>query len=83
MDDFEQIVRVESQETNADQFGGWNVHYVVYRTRDDDGRECFDLYDDDGRGNGVKIARGYHQGRMVSLCLRLGEFVEWKASVAA
>lgn len=75
---FEQALKVVSPEYTGDESGReWRVHYVLYRTHDDDGRECFDLYDDDGAGNGTQIARGYHQRRMVSLTLRLGEFVEW------
>ena len=76
----EQIVKVRSKEYDGDETGHeWQIHYVLLREADDEGTPCFDLYDDDGRGNGNMIARGYHEPSMVSLTLRLGEFVEWKA----
>lgn len=82
MEKFEQICRVKSSEWDGDESSHeWQVHYVLYATNDDDGRDCFDLYDDDGRGNGIRIARGYTKSRMVSLTLRLGEFVEWQFGV--
>lgn len=78
---FDQVAKVVTDEYDGDDAGHeWAVHYVLYRTTDDDGRVCFDLYEDDGEGNGTQIARGYHQHRMVSLTLRLGAFVEWKAA---
>lgn len=80
----EQICKVLSGEWDGDSFGNeWPVHYVLYRTTDDSGgefhgRECFDLYSDDGAGNGDFIARGHNLIQMRSLTLRLGEFVEWE-----
>ena len=79
---FEQVLRIKSNEYDGDDAGNeWQVQYVLFRTEDADGTECFDLYTDDGKGNGEMICRGYSQGSMVSLALRLGEFVEWRASV--
>jgi len=77
---FEQIVRVESNETDGNESGKhWTVHYVLYDTIDDEDRQVFALYTDDGEGNGVEICRGYNLNAMRSLALRLGEFVEWTA----
>lgn len=82
---FEQIVKVKSDEWDGDESGHhWQTHYVLYQTNDDldgNGHECFDLYDDDGEGNGDMIARGYNKSQMVHLTLKLGEFVEWKQGV--
>lgn len=76
----DQIVRVRTMDYDGNEDGvEGQIHYVLYRERDNAGRECFDLYEDDGRGNGDFIARGYHPGRMRGLVLRLGEFVEWEA----
>lgn len=77
----EQRVKVRSSDWDCDLDGrSWAVHYVLYETEDHEGINCFDLYDDDGKGNGTMICRGYHEGRMRSLTLRLGEFVEWGSS---
>lgn len=74
----EQVVKVVSQEWDGDDVGNeWQVHYVLYRTRDDDGAECFDLYSDDGEGNGDMVTRGYNHAAMRSLTLKLGHFLEW------
>lgn len=79
----EQILRVCSDEYDGDETGNhWQVYYVLFQTADDDSTPCYDLYDDDGRGNGTMIARGYHKGRMRSLALKLGDFVEWRQSEA-
>ena len=51
------------------------------RGEDDDGHECFDVYTDDGAGNGELVARGYNHERMRTLTLALGEFVEWAPGV--
>lgn len=75
---FEQYGKVRSDETDGDDCGHeWAVHYILYRSQDDDGRACFDLYSDDGEGNGDLIARGHNETKMRSLLLRLGTFVEW------
>lgn len=74
----QQIVKVVSDETTGDVFGNeWREHYVLYADNDDDGVPCFDLYTDDGQGNGNMICRGYNQGAMRSLTLRLGTWVAW------
>lgn len=76
--DFIQRVKVRSDETDGDETGrAWAIHYVLYETADEQGAKCFDLYEDDGHGNGVMLCRGHHESRMRSLALRLGEFVEW------
>lgn len=87
----EQILRVNSGEWTGDDSGReWTVFYVLHRLMvDDDGyenpdptketKEVFDLFDDDGRGNGTMICRGTNRNAMTSMVLRLGEFVEWKA----
>ena len=78
----EQIVKVVSDEYDGNEDGvEWRIHYILFETDDDDGLKCFDLYDDDGRGNGTMICRGYNLIRMRSLTLRLGDFVEWKVGV--
>ncbi len=78
----EQVAKVRGEATNGDEFGHeWREHFVLYRNEDDDGVECFDLYEDDGAGNGAMVCRGYHHGRMRSLTLALGELIEWKAGV--
>jgi hypothetical protein len=75
---FEQILRVDTGETDGDESGHeWPVHYVLMRTYDDEGTGCFAVYTDDGRGNGVEICRGYHEHDMRSMVLKLGKFVEW------
>ena len=75
---FDQYAKVVSDEWDGNEDGvEWNVHYVLYKTIDDDGAHCFDLYKDDGRGNGDMIARGYNEAAMRSLVLRLGKFLEW------
>jgi hypothetical protein len=75
----EQVVKVRSDETDGDETGRhWTVHYILFHDQDDDGRDCYDLYTDDGAGNGKMICRGYNKNTMVSLTLRLGEFVAWK-----
>lgn len=79
---FEQYAKVVSDEVDGDETGRhWKIHYVLYLTQDDDGRKCFDLYSDDGLGNGDMISRGYNERSMRSLVLRLGRHVEWKAGV--
>lgn len=35
------------------------------------------LFENDGYGNGVMIAKGDSRKRMVNLTLKLGEFVSW------
>lgn len=81
---FEQVVKVVTDDWDSDHGDEWRVHYVLYETVTDDGAECFDLYEDDGEGNGTQIARGFNKSRMVSLTLRLGAWVEWTdTSVAA
>jgi hypothetical protein len=80
----QQYLKVRTNEWDGDESGDeWQVHYVLMETEDDDGRRCFDLYTDDGEGNGNKVCRGYHETDMRSMTLRLGEFVEWKEQVAA
>lgn len=82
MSELIQIAKVDSGEIDGDDHGNqWVVHYVLYETADDDGRQCFDLYDSDGLGNGKQICRGYNIGAMRSLTLRLGDLVEWKEGV--
>lgn len=77
MDDMKQIVLVRSDGTDGDETGReWTVHYILYEMRDE-GRTCYDIYDDDGEGNGVQICRGYNLSRMLLLTLRLGVFIEW------
>ena len=79
---FEQLCKVVSDEWDGDDFGNeWPIHYVVYATCDDEGTPCFDLYSDDGKGNGDMECRSYNERRMVSICLKLGYFVEWKKNV--
>lgn len=80
---FEQCARVVSDDWDDDGTGQavWRIHYVLYETVDDDDVKCYDLYDDDGRGNGTQICRGYNLDRMRSLVLSLGDLVEWKAGV--
>jgi hypothetical protein len=81
-DKFDQLCKVRADEIDGDEEGNeWVVHYVLYETQDDEGATCYDLYQGDGEGNGIQICRGYSQGRMRSLTLRLGELVEWKAGV--
>lgn len=75
-----QHCKVRSDDYDGDETGReWAVHYVLYETVDDDGTRCFDLYSDDGEGNGDMIARGYDVHAMRSLTLRLGAFVAWGA----
>lgn len=82
-DVFEQQVRVRSGDVDGDDFGTeWDVHYAVYATEDEDGVPCFDLWQDDGHGNGELVCAGYNRQKMVSLCLKLGDQVEWRAGVA-
>jgi hypothetical protein len=81
---FEQVLKVRSDEWDGDDDGNeWQVHYVLYRAAGDPGADdenltCYDLYSDDGKGNGEMICRGYHLGSMRSLALKLGELVEWQ-----
>lgn len=77
-DGFEQVVRVNSNERTGDESGDeWTVFYALYRVHTEEGVVVYDLYDDDGFGNGTMICRGTHRSRMVSLTMRLGTFVEW------
>jgi hypothetical protein len=69
---FDQIIKVRQS---------YDRSYVVYETVDDDGKECFDVYEDDGEGNGTQVARGYNIIRIRSMVLCLGEFIEWRAGV--
>lgn len=81
----EQVLKVRTSETDGDETGAhWTVHYVLFETVDED-RDCpcFDLFDDDGRGNGKQICRGWNRNAMVSLALRLGAFVEWRPQAQA
>jgi hypothetical protein len=79
MEDFVQIVKVLSDETDGDEFGHeWKVYYILYQTEDQEGYPCYDLYTDDGLGNGVRISRGYKLRDMQNLILKLGKFIEWK-----
>lgn len=72
---FEQILRVNSDEIDGDESGAhWRVDYVLIRTHDDAGLECYDVYTDDGYGNGDMICRGYNKHVMRSLTLKLGQF---------
>jgi len=79
---FEQVLKVRTSETDDAEtdigWVSWRVHYILYRTADDDGVECFDLYCGDDRGNAKMVCRGRRQSDMVSLTLKLGEFVEWR-----
>lgn len=73
-----QVLRIDPNETDADTFGNeWRVFYVLYQVEDDNGTTCFDLFTDDGQGNGNMICRGYNLPDMRHMALRLGEFVEW------
>ena len=77
-----QVLRVDTGEIDGNEDGReWPVHYVLFQTEDDDGHECFDVYTDDGAGNGELVARGYNHERMRTLTLALGEFVEWAPGV--
>ena len=77
----QQRCKVRSNDWDGDEFGNsWQIYYILYQDTDDDDRMCFDLYDDDGRGNGTMIARGYNESAMRSLILQLGEFVEWQTT---
>lgn len=79
---FDQMLRVRSGELDGDESGlEWIVEYVVYETVDDDGQAVFDLYDDDGRGNGKMLARFVNRRVAREVTLRLGEFVEWAPGI--
>ncbi len=54
-------------------------YYVVYETIDEDNGDvqCFDIYEDDGEGNGTMVCRGHDMNRIRSMVLSLGEFIEW------
>ena len=79
---FEQDVKVRTSVVDGDESGNhWTVYYVLYDTEDDDCHVCYDLYEEDGNGNGKIVCRGYNINRMRSLTLRLGEFVEWGVGV--
>ena len=81
MDDLIQECRVESDYVDGDEDGReWKVQYVLYKTLDDEYRVCYDIYTDDGLGNGVKVCRGYNANHMRSMTLQLGRFIEWKAA---
>lgn len=77
--EFIQLVKViVPNEWDGDEFGNeWQVHYVLYRTYNEEGNRCYELYLDDGKGNGNLICRGTNEAEMRRLTLRLGEFVEW------
>jgi hypothetical protein len=84
MTDMKQIVRVRSAEFDGDEDGNeWQVEYVLFETHTDGAihhpTPVYQLYDDDGRGNGSLICTGTSLKRMRSLILRLGQFVEWEA----
>jgi hypothetical protein len=77
-----QLAMVRTNETDGDSYGNeWLLHYVVYHTVDDDSRECYDIYADDGEGNGTQVARGYNRSDVISIVLRLGDLVEWSRGV--
>lgn len=81
--EFDQIIKVRSNEYDGDETGReWRIHYVVYRTRDDDGRRCFDLYEDDGHGNGDMLCRFYKEARARQIAIKLGELIEYAAGQA-
>lgn len=78
-DVFEQYLKVRSNDRDDSGAGHeWTIHFVLYKTSDDNGRHCFDLYEDDGEGNGDFVCRGYKESSMLDLTLRLGTFVEWR-----
>lgn len=74
-----QTLKVRTDEIDDDGRGRgeYTVHYTLYAGKDDDERPCFDLYCGDADGNGTMVARGYNEGDMRHMTLRLGEFVEW------
>ena len=78
-EEFVPVLRVRSDEVDGDEFGNeWRVEYVLFRTSDFySGLQCFDLYTDDGQGNGVKVCSGDNHATMRSLALKLGDFVNW------
>lgn len=71
---FQQVMKVRDSRS-SDRF------YVVYETVDEDkgNCQCFDVYEDDGAGNGTMVCRGYNIIRIRSMVLSLGEFIEWAA----
>ena len=76
-----QIVKVATEDYDGDDFGNeWQVFYWLTAETDDAGLPCFMLWEGDDRGNGNRIATGYNENRMVSLTLKLGRWVEWKAA---
>lgn len=69
----EQVLKIVTDERDGDEFGQeWQLHYVLYESADDDGVTCWDLYEDDGAGNGTQVCRGYHKSSIVHMALRLG-----------
>jgi hypothetical protein len=80
--DMEQIALVRTDTLDGDDFGNeWTLHYVLYRNEDHEGSPCFDIYEDDGAGNGVMLCRGWKESAMRSLILSLGDLVEWQKGV--
>ena len=73
----DEVLRVTAGERDGDETGReWEVDYVLFESVDDDtGLTTFDLYTDDGLGNGPRICRFDNLTVARSLMLRLGDVV--------
>ena len=73
----EQILKVVTDQWDEDGHGNaWQIHYILYAVDDH-----FELWEDDGEGNGILIFTGNHKHRCIGVALRLGKQLEWKAGV--
>lgn len=65
----EQVVKVQA---DAETF------YIMYEVKSDafEGFR-YEIYEDDGNGNGTIVCDGTDMLRMRSMVLRLGDFIQW------
>lgn len=82
-----QICKVRTDIVDGDEGGNeWKVHYILYELDEPTDYEGvhhkFEIYEDDGAGNGVFVCSGFSRRLMRGLILQLGEFVEWEEGSA-
>lgn len=87
-----QVMKVISSECDGDfdpntnRIIEWKISYILYETTSNEKVQYnsiynFEIYDDDGMGNGNFICAGYSISKMINLMRKLGKFVEWEEGV--